>query len=112
MKLVEPGGKARKGEVPASGLIRASGMIREAWYSLFQPGRMVTAAGFQNIDERPPDPEAAPAKDWPCAVALCSRTAKPPAWAAAVAANKATSDTPEIVRERGNSRIGGPLPAA
>jgi hypothetical protein len=29
--------------------------------SEFQPGFIVTTAGFQNIDDRPPEPAAAPA---------------------------------------------------
>src|SRR5665647_2870687 len=44
-------------------------------------------AGFQNIDDSAP-PAATPANDEPCPAALCSRRAKPPAFASAAAANK------------------------
>src|SRR5918993_3309776 len=99
-KLPDSGGLARNGDVPGAGSMRDSGMMKGAWDSLFQPGFMVTTAGFQNIDERPPDPEAAPAKDMPCAVALCSRTAKAPACAPEAAATSADSDTAASVRRR------------
>jgi hypothetical protein len=63
------------------------------WYSLFQPGFMVTVAGFQNIEDSPPEPDAAPAKERPWAVALCSRIPKAPACAAEFAAAKASIET-------------------
>src|ERR1035437_3160183 len=54
--------------------------------SLWMPGICVMVAGFQNIADNEP-PAATPAKDDPCPQALCSRTAKPPAFASAVAAS-------------------------
>ena len=60
--------------VGGSGLISTSGMTSERCASLCQPGAIVIVAGFQNIEDRRPEPDATPAKDRPCAVALCSRT--------------------------------------
>jgi hypothetical protein len=74
-------------------VIFASGTIAEALYWLCQPGCIVMTAGFQNIEERPPEPEAAPAKDSPWARVLCSRTAKPPACAWSAKAAIAVSET-------------------
>src|SRR5450759_4354419 len=54
--------------------------------SLWKPACCVIVAGFQNIADSEP-PAATPAKDDPCPQALCSRTAKPPAFASAVAAS-------------------------
>src|ERR1035437_5708050 len=54
--------------------------------SLRMPGICVMVAGFQNIADNEP-PAARPAKDDPCPQALCARTAKPPAFASAVAAS-------------------------
>src|SRR5829696_1375141 len=76
----------------------------EALYWLCQPGFMVILAGFQNIEPSPPEPEAAPAKDRPCAWALCSRTAKPPAIASEVNTNSA-AEAVAIARERCSSSI-------
>ena len=67
-----------------------------------KPGFMVMVAGFQKIDETPPEPEAAPAKARPCAWALCSRIPNAPACACpapritAVAASIAARTVPPI----------------
>ena len=74
--------------------------MAEACHSLCQPGFIVTLAGFQNIEESPPEPDAAPAKDTPCAVALCSRTAKAPARAPELAAASADRETAAKVSAR------------
>ncbi|GAB6969881.1 hypothetical protein JCM16408A_06290 [Methylobacterium phyllosphaerae] len=47
--------------------------------SATKPGFIVMVAGFQNIDDTPPDPEAAPANASPCACVLCSRRPNAPA---------------------------------
>jgi hypothetical protein len=49
-------------------------------------------AGFQNMEPRPAPPAAAPANDDPCPCALCSRIAKPPACADAMAMPLATAE--------------------
>ena len=49
--------------------------------SATKPGFIVIVAGFQKIDETPPDPDAAPAKARPCASVLCSRIPNAPACA-------------------------------
>src|SRR3954447_18608852 len=99
-KVPEKAGKAASGDVPGSGWISAFGTMIEALYWLCQPGFMVMVAGFQNIEPRPPEPEAAPAKDMPCAWALCSRTAKPPASAPEPSAVSAARDTVAKATER------------
>src|SRR4051794_5347813 len=98
------GTKPRRGEVPRPGLMFTSGTMTEALYWLFQPGAIVMVAGFQNMDDSPPEPEAAPAKDSPCAMALCSRGAKAPATAPLFAATSAPSDTVASARERERER--------
>ena len=60
--------------------------------SLWKPNWNVIVAGFQYMDETSPEPEAAPAKDMPCAVVLCSRRPKAPAWAPPWAAMRAAKE--------------------
>src|SRR5215213_8396476 len=67
-------------------------MITLPCASLWMPGVIVIVAGFQNIEDSPPEPAATPAKDSPWAVALCSRMPNAPAWAA-VAARRAARET-------------------
>src|SRR4051812_44341221 len=95
--------KPSSGEVPGRGLISTSGMMNEPLYWLVQPRAMGVGGGSQNIDDSPPEPEAAPAKDMPWATALCSRMPKAPALAPVVAAASAPSDTAASTSER--SRI-------
>src|SRR5689334_19537629 len=76
----------------ASGVILESGNTPVPPIWLLRPGRSVHVAGVQNIDESPPDPEAAPAKDRPSASALCSLSAKAPACAPELAATSIRSD--------------------
>src|SRR5215216_875173 len=104
-KLPENAGKAASGDVPGSGWISAFGTMIEALYWLCQPGFIVIVAGFQNIEPRPPEPEAAPAKDRPCDCALCSRTAKPPASAPEPSAVSAARETVAAATERYKSFI-------
>src|SRR3954470_5744358 len=56
------------------------------------PGVIVIVAGFQNIEDSPPEPAATPAKDSPWAVALCSRMPKAPACAIAVVMRRAANE--------------------
>src|SRR6187397_50942 len=59
-------------------------MMAEKPDSLTMPLNWVIVAGFQNIDESEP-PAATPANEVPCPYVLCSRIAKAPALACAVA---------------------------
>src|SRR5215212_1507889 len=89
--MVEPK-RAISARVAASGSMFAYGMTMLPCASVRMPGVIVIVAGFQNIEDSPPEPAATPAKDSPWAVALCSRMPKAPAWAA-VADRKAASAT-------------------
>src|SRR3954462_9882430 len=107
-KLSEKAGKAASGEVPGSGWISGFGTMIGALYWVCQPGLMVMVAGLQNIEPRPPEPDAAPAKDRPCACALCSRTAKPPAIAPDPSAVSAARETEAAATERCKSFMSKP----
>ena len=72
-------------------------MMAEACHSLCQPGFMVIVAGFQYVEDSPPDPDATPANDKPWAVALCSRMPKPPAPAPELAPASAVRETAAIM---------------
>ena len=79
--LASPDGPSgrRNGFVPSVGVMSVLGAIAETCSSVHQPGFIVIVAGFQKIDDTPPDPAATPANDIPCPVALCSRIANAPA---------------------------------
>ena len=83
--------RAISSRVATSGSMLAYGTTRLPCASVPMPGVFVIVAGFQNIDDRPADPAATPAKDAPCPVALCSRKANAPACARAVVARMAAS---------------------
>src|SRR5690348_4149177 len=68
-------------------------MMAEKPDSLTMPLNWVIVAGFQNIDESEP-PAATPANDVPCPYVLCSRIAKAPAFACAVAMIRIPSAVP------------------
>ena len=57
-----PPNGANNGEVPSVGVILEERLMKLRFCSLTQPGFIVIVAGFQNIDETPPEPDAAPAK--------------------------------------------------
>lgn len=82
--LLDPPGLRPSNVPPSASRFERPKKIAE-WLSMFVPSEAPSAAGFQNIELRSP-PAADPAKDAPCDEVDCSRTAKPPAWAAVVMA--------------------------
>ena len=79
--------------LPGSGVWLTCGKIVEKPDSLTMPLNWVIVAGFQNIDESEP-PAATPANEVPCPYVLCSRIAKAPALACAVAMIRIPSAVP------------------
>ena len=65
--------------MPAPGTMRDDRSMTVASTWRLAPGAIVTVAGFQNIEPRPPEPDAAPALDWPVAEAAKELRPKAPA---------------------------------